>query len=141
MSNLGPVNWTVSLVVGVILAILANLLTPLVQRGLDALSTARAVRSAAKREAEEARLRLLVNRPVELTLTLISSTLKAIVCYLLAAAFTSASNLPEQLIPQQYLSDFGSGVLGAIGTLLYLVALLLAIGMLKTVARVRSLSP
>ncbi len=53
-------------------------------------------------------------------MTLIGSTLKAIVCYLLAAALTSASNLPEQLIPPQYLSDFGSGVLGAIGTLLYL---------------------
>ncbi len=71
---------------------------------------------------------------------LIGSTLKAVVCYLLAAALTSASNLPEQLIPPQYLSDFGSGVLGAIGTLLYLVALLLTIGMLKIVARVRNLS-
>ncbi len=135
MSNLGSV-WIVSIV----LAILANLLTPPVQRALDALSTARAERSAAKRAIEEEKLRRLVERPVELTLTLIGSTLKAVVCYLLATAFTSASNLSDKLIPQRYLSDFESDVLGAIGTLLYLVALLLTVGMLKTVARVPALT-
>jgi len=135
ITQFGSVNWVVSLVSGFLLSIVGSLITHAIQNWIARLSAGRAKRRIHVIEEERRSLEKLAQSPFDFGVTLAASGIKVLICFALASAITTLSDI----FPAQMMSDVTYGSLSAIGSLLYLVSMLLGVDMLRTVTRVRNL--
>jgi hypothetical protein len=129
---LASVNWALSLVIAVLLSIVANLLTSPIQNWLARKSTQRAERRVERLRGELVELERLAQSPLDLGLELAALAARVLIFLAFASAITTLASIPER-----FLSDETSVLLQALGTLCYLISLLLAIKLANTVMPLR----
>jgi hypothetical protein len=138
LQQLESVNWAVSLVFGVLLSILAHLLTHPLQDWIARQSAARGQRRAVTLEEELRSLERMARSPFDFVVATAVSGVKIVIFFALASAITTLSNIPAQLVSERVVSDLVGVLLMGVATLMYLLSMLLAVEMLWKVTRVRN---
>ncbi|SRR6266404_2005680 len=133
LDQLASINWAITLLSGLVLSIVGNLLNYPMQNWLARRSVERARRRVQQLEEQLRDLETLTRSPFDLGMKLTASGLKVVIWFALATAITTLTDVfPERLMP-----DASYRFILGVGTLLYLVSMLLAVDMLKTVTRIR----
>lgn len=138
METLKQINWLVSLVVGIALSILANLLTPYVQNWLATHSTGRALKRIGELEEELKEVSFYAESPAELSAYLLSSIMRLLVYFRMASAFATLGSLPSAIMPMIYeIAGPIYALIGLMSSLLYLLGVIRGQRVLRVVQRVR----
>jgi hypothetical protein len=138
METFKQINWLVSLVVGIALSILANLLTPYVQNWLATHSTGRALKRIGELEEELKEVSIYAESPAELSAYLLLSIVRLLVYFCMASAFATLGSLPLTMMPGFYeITGLIYALIGLMSSLLYLLGVIRGQRTLRIVQRVR----
>lgn len=132
LERLREINWLLSLLAAIPLSIAANFITSWLQGWLARRSAVRARRRVRRLEADLAELGGYRQDPLRLTVVLQEAVVRLLLYVALASATATLGALPETLVPET-----SSIVLSATSALLYLLAVLRAMNVLRLVSRVR----
>lgn len=135
----GSINWMVTAFLGLLLSIVGSLLTPVVQRGLDRLSTARRARSTAKRRAEDERFERFLKTPRHLYLFLVGAGLRSAICFIIANALMGMGTISLFIRLPSFISyRLFLPVISVSATLFLLFSVYITFDTLRTVTRMRN---